>query len=487
MATPLPANEAALSLRDMAEATGGTLHGSFSGLTRGISTDTRTLTSGAAFVALKGERFDGHDHLDVAVSRGARVLVVNRGRAPSKTSAAVLEVDDTLSALAALAGFHAQSLRARRPVPVVAVSGAVGKTSTKELLRAALTAAFGPTLATEGNLNNLVGAPLTLLGLSAEHRAAVIECGSNAPGEIAKIAAMVRPDVALCTNADAAHTEFLGSVAAVAEEEGSVFAYAQRAAVANVDEPFSRAQLERAGDTVVRWLFGEKPEANIYIVSRKLRPDGRAEVLLSLDSTRCRGRANLTIVTSLLGPAAATNLAAAVSATLAAGADPTRLPAIAAALGTVGPVPGRLVPVQLSRDVLVLDDTYNASPRAVRLALETARELADARRAKLVLALGDMLELGALSEDAHRAAGEGVVAARADALVAVGPAMAEAAKVAEAAGLRVVRVAHSDEAGDRLAELVEPSTVVLLKGSRGMRLERAMTALVGRYPLEGRD
>lgn len=480
MATALPTNAASFSLGEVVDATHGTLvHGNPSTHLEGVSTDTRAIAPGALFVALVGERHDAHHHLAAAIAAKAGALVVQRGRGRNLGAIPVVEVDDTLAALGALASAHAARIRALRPIPVVAVSGAVGKTSTKELLATAMTAAFGPTLATPGNLNNLVGAPLTLLGLTAAHRAAVIECGSNAPGEIARIAAMIAPDVALCTNADAAHTALLGSIQAVAEEEGAVFGYARRAVVGNVDEPLSRAQMLRAPEGVAWWLFGEAAEANLQVRSRKLRPDGRSDVLLSLDTTRCRGRATMTVRTHLLGASAAINLCAAVTTLLAAGADPATLSVVGEALGNVAAVPGRLNPREVD-GALWIDDTYNASPRAVRAALATARELADLRGGRLVVALGDMLELGELSAECHESAGRGVAAARASVLLAVGPEMARAADVARAAGVETVMALPDAEAArERLAGLVGAGDVVLVKGSRGVKMERCLPAVEG--------
>jgi len=475
MATALPQNAARFTLAEVAAATGGTLvHGNPSAPVESVSTDSRHLTPGALFVALVGEHHDGHHHLASLAAARAGGAVVSRGRGRALGALPVIEVDDTVVALGALAHAHAARIRAERPIPVVAISGAVGKTTTKELLAAALGAAFGPTLSTFGNLNNRIGAPLTLLGLTREHRAAVIECGSNAPGEIAHIAQHIAPDVALCTNADAAHTALLGSIQAVAEEEGAVFAYARRAVVGNVDEPLSRAQMLRAQDGVAWWLFGEAAEANLQVRSRTLRPDGRADVLLSLDTTRCRGRATMTVRTQLLGPAAAVNLCAAVTALLAAGADPSTLSVVGEALGKVAPVPGRLSPREVN-GALWIDDTYNASPRAVRAALATARELATLRGGRLLVALGDMLELGLLTAECHATVGREVAASQAAVFVATGPEMARAATEATSLGVAtVVTVPDADAAREALAKRVGPGDVVLVKGSRGLRMERCL-------------
>lgn len=477
MATAVPTNEATFTLAEVAAATGGALRGDPGARVVGVSSDTRTLTPGALFVALRGERFDGHHHLAAALAKGAAAALVEEGT-PLIEGLPTVVVRDSVRGLGALGGAHLARARARQPLRVIAISGAVGKTTTKELTAAALRAAYGETLATVGNLNNLIGAPFTLLSLTAAHRAAVIECGSNAPGEIARIAALVLPDVALCTNADAAHTELLGSVDAVAREEGSLFAFARHAVVGNADEPLSASQMGRALSDRARWLFGASSAAHVALESRALRPDGGASLAFTVAPTLSPVGA-LSVETSLVGPAAATNIAAALCAVAALGATPEQLIAAAAALGAVGPVAGRLQPAVMG-GALVLDDTYNASPRAVRAALSAARELATARGSRLLVALGDMLELGGLAREAHAEAVREALDAGAAVLIVAGPEMgAAAAALTDTPGLEVVVVDDAPAAGVALAARVREGDVVLVKGSRGMRMERCVAALGG--------
>ncbi|MBK8693051.1 MAG: UDP-N-acetylmuramoyl-tripeptide--D-alanyl-D-alanine ligase [Deltaproteobacteria bacterium] len=477
MATVVPTNEAAFTLAEVAAATGGELRGDPAARVVGVGSDTRTLSPGTLFVALRGERFDGHAHLEAAKAKGAAAALVEAG-APAVEAFPTVVVADTVRALGALAAAHLARARDHRPLPVIAISGAVGKTTTKELTAAALRAAYGETLATVGNLNNLIGAPFTLLSLTDAHRAAVIECGSNAPGEIARIAALVRPDVALVTNADAAHTELLGSIDAVAREEGSLFAFARIAVVGNADEPRSASQMSRALADRARWLFGTSPEAHVALSSRALRPDGGASLTFTV-SPELSPVGELSVETPLVGASAATNIAAALCAVAALGASPEQLVAAAKALGAVGAVPGRLQPLSL-RGALVLDDTYNASPRAVRAALAAARELAAARGARLLVALGDMLELGTLSREAHEEAAREVLDAGAEVFIAAGPETAAgAASLSDTPGMELVTVEDSAAAGVALAARVREGDVVLVKGSRGMRMERCVAALSG--------
>jgi UDP-N-acetylmuramoyl-tripeptide--D-alanyl-D-alanine ligase len=483
MATALPRIEVPFSLEEVARHTGAALHGDPSLRVTGVGTDTRGLLPGALFVALRGERFDAHAHLDAAMKAGARALLVRTG-ASVPTGAPYLEVPDTLVALGHLAREHALAVRRRAMasravgIPVVAISGAVGKTTTKELTAAAMAAAVrGRCHATAGNLNNLVGAPLTLLGFSLDHAAMVVECGSNAAGEIARIGDMTRPDVAICMNADAAHTESLRTLDAVADEEGSIFAFASRAVVANADEPLSRARVSLAQPHVARWLFGVSADAHVRLVARTHLPDGRARLRYAVSPALCAGAGEVEVESALLGAAVATNIAAALCATAATGVDAESLRAAAKALGAVPAVAGRLQLRELPSGTRVIDDTYNASPRALRAAVDAARELAEAHKTRLVIALGDMLELGPLSADEHARAGDLVAESGAVVFVAVGPEMEHAAQRAERRGVEVHRAANSVAAIELLCGAVRARDTVLVKGSRGMRMERCVDAL----------
>jgi UDP-N-acetylmuramoyl-tripeptide--D-alanyl-D-alanine ligase len=478
MATPLPRIEVPLTLGEVARITEGTLHGSPSLPLVGLATDTRTLHPGALFVALQGERFDAHDHLPSAITAGAVALLVrhNTTVAPGTPYVAV---DDTLVALARIARAHALGVRSGRVMPVIAISGAVGKTTTKELTAAALTAATNaPCHATAGNLNNLVGAPFTLLGMSTVHGSAVVECGSNAAGEIARIGEAVVPDVAMCMNADAAHTEGLGSIEAVADEEGSIFSFATKAVCGNADEPLSRARMKLAKPGVQAWLFGLAPEAHVRLVERTLLPNGRARLRFVIAEALCPTVKSVEVESALLGPAVATNIAAALCATAATGCSADALRAAAKALGSVSAVPGRLNLFELSNHTHVIDDTYNASPRAVRAALEAASEVAHARSSRLVVCMGDMLELGSLSVSEHREVGRHVADAKAVQFLAVGNDMQHAVETARERGVEVTWVRDSVEAARTVQTMVRAGDVVLVKGSRGMRMERCVASLM---------
>jgi len=225
-----------------------------------VSTDTRTLSPGALYVALRGDRFDGHAFLAEAAARGAAAAVVRKGTAAQGVP--LFEVEDTLRALGALAAFH----RKRFSIPVAAVGGSAGKTTTKEMV-AAILRARGPALATEGNFNNEIGVPLTLLRLGREHRAAVVELGMSTPGELQRITAMARPDAAVLTLIAAEHLEFLKDVGGVAEAEGELYRglLAGSVAVVNADDVRCVAQAERVASGVRKIFFGRSPLADVRL------------------------------------------------------------------------------------------------------------------------------------------------------------------------------------------------------------------------------
>ena len=243
------------------------------GAAHGVSTDTRALEPGSLFVALSGATHDGHEHLAAARERGAIAAIVKRG---THADLPVCEVDDTLVALGDLARFH----RDRVHVPSIAITGSAGKTTTKELAAALARALFGNVLVTAGNLNNRIGVPMTLLALTDQHAATVIECGTNQRGEIARLGEIVGPDVGLVLNADVGHTAGLGTVSDVAIEKGALFRAARRVAVGNADDAPSLARL--ADTTAARLTFGESSAAEARLVSHSIEKHGGSTLRIAL-------------------------------------------------------------------------------------------------------------------------------------------------------------------------------------------------------------
>ncbi len=485
MATPIPRNAACFTLGEIARATGGVIVGGETETTVcGVSTDSRAIVSGDLFVALVGETHDGHQHVATAAGRGAGAILARPG---TQATCPRVEVNDTLEALGRLARAHVDRARARRPVPSIAITGSAGKTTTKELTAAVVRAVYGEILATHGNLNNLVGVPMTLLTLGDSHRAMVIECGTNARGEIARLGEIVAPDVGVVLNADAGHTAGLGGIADVAVEKGAMFRAARKFAVGNADDPASRARLEDA--TVPTVTFGQAPAADVRLVARTPQPDGSTHVRIALPARFLAERRAHVFEASLAIPglAAALDATAALAALCAVhgGLSASDLAAAATALGTVKPTPGRFAPMNVG-DALVIDDTYNANPRSMRASIATAREIADGLGGRLVLVLGDMLELGELSARLHAEIGEEALRAHADVLITVGAQMTHAARTA-AQGDRaptVIETSRTDDAATALGNTVRGRDVVLVKGSRGMRMERVIEQFVHSHGAE---
>ena len=423
----------------------------------GVSTDTRAIAAGQLFIALRGENFDAHDFLAPAVASGASALLVaDAGKLPPGVPAVV--VDDTRLALGRLAA----AWRAGFGLPVIAVTGSNGKTTTKEMIAAILKAEFGAAvLATRGNLNNDIGLPLTLLGLSERHHAAVIEMGMNHPGEIAYLAPLGAPTVALVTNAQRAHLEGMGDMDEVAREKGCIFSglLANGIAVVNADDCYAETWRAMAAPHTVR-TFGIDHAADVHGTVHQhgletelelSAPEGAASLRL-----RIPGRHN------------ARNAVAAAAACLAAGIP---MAAVVAGLEGFSGVKGRLQRRAGKNGAEILDDTYNANPDSVRAGIDV---LASTIGRKL-LVLGDMGEIGEASGQYHDEIGGYAKSQGIDRLYALGDAAQQAVRnFGEGArhycNLEKLVAAVDKELG--------PETTILVKGSRFMKMERVVAALV---------
>ncbi|HEY6417570.1 MAG TPA: Mur ligase family protein, partial [Candidatus Binataceae bacterium] len=395
---------------------------------------------------------------------------------------ACIEVADTLAALGHLASQHVERARAARSIPSLAIGGAVGKTTTKELTAAAARALFGATLSTAGSLNNLIGVPMTMLALSGEHRAMVIECGTNTRGEVARLTRIVAPDTAMVLNVDIEHSEGLGTLEEIADEESALFAGARRIAITCAEEPMV---LARVPARLKKITFGESKSADVRLLTRKVVATGRARITIQLAAALVQGGISTIVETdiAMLGRTSALNAAAALAAAAAMSAEPLapeQLRAIASALTAVQPVEGRLATTTIT-GIFVIDDTYNSNPRSVRAALAAAREVADGMGARLIVAFGDMLELGPMAKQAHADAIRDASAARPAAIVAVGPEMTAAASLATRARqksqLEIMTAPDSDAAAAIVRRIVRARDVLLVKGSRGIRMERVIELL----------
>lgn len=426
-----------------------------------VSTDSRTVEAGDLFFCLRGPTFDGHDFLEKAVSVGAAAVVCEHGRggaAPNR-----IEVENTERALGDLAAWYRSGHRG----PLVGVTGSNGKTTTKEMLRAIFLAHYGEgrVLATKGNLNNLIGVPLTLFGLEAQHEAAVIEMGMNAPGEIARLVEIAAPTVGLITCVAEAHLEGLGSIEGVARAKGEMFEGLPPTAVAvvNTDDPHVASQVSRFGGRTLGFgTAGEVRAADIRCdridaSSFDLVFDGvRAAVELPLG-----GRHNVQ------------NALAAAAAALAAGVP---LAAVAKGLSAMQPPPMRMSTEVLGSGVTLINDAYNANPGSFAAALVTLGDLA----ARRIVVVGDMLELGPTAAALHRRVGAQAAAISPALLCAYGEFAAEVVAGAREAGMDQSHAhvcARHDAAATEVARVWLPGDAVLVKGSRGSAMEKVVDAL----------
>jgi len=442
-------------------ATGGELVGAPSG--ERVETDSRLELAGALFVAIKGPNFDGHDFIAEAFSKGATGAVVSRswwGRNRSNITQLVV-VDDTLTALHALAAAH----RARRPIPLAAVTGSNGKTTTKELLALALSP-LGLVLKTEGNQNNHIGLPLTILRLTPKHRAAAVEIGLNHPGELAVLSRIAAPQVGAITNVAASHLEGLGSVDGVARAKVEIAEGLGPDGV--LVTPWDSPPLERVLHHYRgrRLTFGFTSQADVHPSHLTDRGPEGIEIAF---------REGVTVRVPLLGAHAALNVLAALAVATALGIP---LQAAAKPLEQVQATKGRLSPRRIG-NVLLLDDTYNANPGSLAVALRVLEDLAISGNRWAIL--GDMLELGRDAKRLHEKAGAD--AAFLDGLIVVGELARSLGGGARTAGLKASALheaASCEDAADIALAHLHDGDVILVKGSRGMHLEHAVARLVER-------
>jgi len=434
----------------------------------GLSTDSRSVGRGQVFLALRGEHFDGHAFIADALARGAGMLIVQSPPtlASPPPGLHVLLVEDTLKALTRLATACRHSLKSAH---FIAVTGSSGKTTTKQLLRAVLAQRFRVS-ASPRSFNNHVGVPLTVLAASSRDQYVICEIGTNHLGEIAALTSIVQPDIGIITSVGRVHLEGLGSIEGVANEKATLIdglAPGGWAAVC-IDEPAIRPHVERLARGIT---FGFAPQADLRITQCAVEEEGTSFSLS--DRTRWR--------VPLHGRHHASNACAVIAVGRRCALDDAQ---IQAGLRLVEPPEMRFVREQLG-PITLFDDSYNANPDSMAASIDTFRQLGPAQARRMVI-LGDMLELGAHSESAHRAlANQLASSAQEDArpinvVVLVGPAMRAAADQLRSAPANQL-VEHYETLDDRAVEcivqLVREGDCILVKGSRGMRLEGVVRAL----------
>jgi UDP-N-acetylmuramoyl-tripeptide--D-alanyl-D-alanine ligase len=463
----------ALSLDEIVQATGGTLlRGDGETRVDSFDIDTRRMRSGGLFFALKGSRADGHDYLAAASRAGAAAAIVEREPdGKIEGPAALIRVDDAVAALSAGGALARKKCGGAK---FIALTGSVGKTTTKNLISAGL----GSTRrvhSTEGNRNNHLGVPLTLLACPEDAEFAVVELGMNAPGEIAHLARLTQPDIGLVTAIRPAHFENFDSLDDIAAAKGELYAVLAREGTSVVNLDDHNARLQAARHAGPRVTFGRSGSADIVLQSVNDRLIPGAELTFRYgDRTR-------SLQLRLAGAHNAWNAVAALATVAAAGED---IDAAADAMGRVEPTPGRCKIHQLDAGVVVVDDSYNSSPNALAAVLRTLQHSQTSGR-KIVV-MGDMLELGSRETQFHREAGRRVAQIGVDILVGVGPRSRAALDVARKSGVPETR--HEKDArsaAETLPGLVRPGDLLLIKGSRAMQLEIVVEALL-RVSVESR-
>ncbi len=459
----------------VADATGGTLTGKARRALVGVSTDTREPLDGRLFVALSGPRFDAHEFLGQAVEQGAKALLVSKAKSAKVTlpdgDYDVIRVKDVLTALGDLGRAH----RRRWGGPVLALTGSNGKTTTKEMA-ASILAVSRTVLKTEGNLNNLIGVPMTLLGLTQAHEVAVVEMGMNQSGEIARYTEIAEPDVGMVINVGPAHIGELGSIQNIAKAKGELYHGLPTNAmqVVNADDPLVLMEAESAKRPARRTrTFGRAPHANVCLLAEEDLVDGGQRIALSVDGQRIEAELPLG------GAHNAHNAAAAVALVTAHPNLSVSATDIAAGLAKVEIVGGRMRAEGVGPYVVV-DDTYNANSASMQAALETLGRRATQQSRRLVAVLGEMRELGGFAEGEHRRVGHAAAKNNVAVLAAFGPDAAPMSETAAADGVTARHEADDSEAlFDWLRSQLREGDLILVKGSRGIRMERFIERLKG--------
>jgi len=480
---PLPSNRAQFSLDDVMAATGGVWQqrGACNDVV-GISTNTRTLTTANAFVALEGPSFDGHNHVEQACQQGASLVIVSRPvTAPRHVS--VVHVPDPRQALGQLALAHRRRWsQAPSSVPrtLVAVAGSAGKTTTRRAI-ACLLAGLGRNVHyAAGNFNNAIGVPLVLLGLEAHHDTAVVEIGTSQPGEVAYGVSLAEPDIGVLTLVAMEHGEGLGTLDAIADEEGDLLALLPLSAlvIVNGDDPRCVDQLRRS-QAAHQLLYGKGNNADIMIQSRLgLGLKGsRVTVMITArgeqkDQIPHKAQ-QLTFTTPLLGEVGAYATGAALTVAWALSRDPLTSESVSHALAPLADERdgGRLVPYELSNGTILIDDSYNANTASMQTGISTALEIASQGGRRLVLVLGEMRELGTFTQAEHLAVGALAAEAHPAMVIAVGGNARLIADHVLTAGGHASFALDVVGAEPLVMGAIQAGDVVLVKGSRGVGLD----------------
>jgi UDP-N-acetylmuramoyl-tripeptide--D-alanyl-D-alanine ligase len=430
----------------------------------GYSIDSRTLNAGDLFIAIAGEHFDGHNYVQAALEKGAVGAIVEAGKKADGDPLRLLQVEDSLKALQLL-GAAARRLWGK---PLLAVTGSAGKTTTKEILAHILSTRFR-VMKSSGNLNNHIGLPLQLLKLEAEHDLAVVEMGMNHAGEIRALGALAHHDLAVVTTVAPVHLEFFGSLAEIARAKYEIIEtlHAGGVAVLNADDDYVCQFGRDFKGKVVR--FGIKRAADVSAHNIKLNgAEGSAFELLV-------GSVGEPVTFPLVGEHNIYNALAAAAAAMERGISPSQA---AVALSSIAP-PDKRGQVMHLNGATIINDCYNSNPRALEAMIDTLASMKAERR---ILVVGEMLELGPTAEALHRECGKHAAEKKIDMVIGVRGMARAVAEAACGSGTQAQFVETPEQAGEWLARNLRPGDAVLLKASRGVKLERALDMLQNKVP-----
>lgn len=457
---------AQFTLQEVLTVTGGTYAGESTKqvVFTNVSTDTRTIEEGSLFVALTGDTFDGHDFLSQAMSKGALGALVSKGRV--EAGLICIEVESPLLAYQQLANYH----RRRFDIPVVAVTGSSGKTTTKEMIGAVLSAKFN-VLKTEKNFNNEIGLPKTLLQLTEDHEACVVEMGMRGLGQIDELARIAEPTVGVITNVGNSHIELLGSRENIGKAKSELIRHIppEGTAILNEDDDLVRPMASLTeGKTI---FYGIKENATVSGFQLRYKKDGIKFTCRCFDEV-------FDIFLPMIGDHNVYDALAAIAVGRALGVSSQK---IAKALGNFKGISMRQEIVSFG-DMVVLNDAYNANPVSMAESIKALGQLDGKRK---IAMLGDMLELGAYSEANHREIGRLLVDEGYDQVYTFGEAAKYIAREAKSSGIRVAKIcdSHLDIVNAYWDERAK-GDVILVKGSRGLRMERVVTELTDRESLK---
>jgi len=427
-----------------------------------VSTDTRQLEAGDLFIALIGENFDAHNFLEQAFAGGAKAAIVEAGR-DYDFEQPLIEVEDTTRALQDLANYYLQQFS----IPVIAVTGSTGKTTTKDLIAAVVGQRY-KTLKTKGNFNNQIGLPLTLLELDSSYQAVVLEMGMRGLGQIARLAEIAQPDIGVITNVGLTHIELLGTVEKIAEAKSELVQSLPSTGLAILNSDDRRVK-EMAKKTTARTIYyGREKDADLQGVQVETLADDRVRFEL------VQAEENLEIILGMPGEYNVYNALAAIAVGLELDLS---LEEISSGLNTASLTEKRNQILTTDLGLKIINDTYNANPTSVAAGLKTLAQIAEDRT---IAVLGDMLELGAIAEEEHYRVGSKIVGYEIDYLITIGELAAEiAAGAADRNNGQTTIFSYQDKplAIAKLKEIIASNDTILVKASRGMELEEVVESI----------